>query len=503
MTSAWLLLLYIAGKISALGKDIAFAGSFGAGRPADAYFVANQLPGIIWLAVYGTILSVFAPLYVRRMDDLAAANRFVNEAIRYYIYAALLLAALCWAGADWLVTLAAPSADAGTHALAVQLTRIMVLGFALTGYVGVQSAIQQVHGHFLPPLAVPVINNLLAILAILLAWYWNNVAIAVAGAVGAYLVQSVIQRMQTRHLYPTHWGWGVSKDVWQRLSLLSGPVALSSILDQLNILIGNALASGFGTGAISQLNYASRLMLFLAGVFSWLVSYMFFPALASHAAREDDLANAALLTRALAIILITTAPAAAGALAMRGDVIALIYQRGAFSASDVTSTATLFGLLGIGIIFAAMRELLNRVFFSYQRTAAPLVIGVISTCVNIGASIALARVMGIAGIALGNALAAILFCAGQFVMLWCWKSQLFRARLLAYAASAAVAAITAYLITSATRDMLPAGLAVLLRLLAGGLVLMVSYVSLLLLGLRLTGITPHGALAELRGHTLA
>ena len=502
MTPVWLLLFTIAGKLSALAKDIVFAGAFGAGLSADAYFIANQLPGIIWLAVSGTIMSVFAPLYVRHMDDRAGANRFVNEALRYYAYAALVLAALCWVGADWLVTVSAPGANAATHALAVELTRIMTLGFILTGYVGVQSAVQQSHRQFLPPVAVPVINNLLAILAIALAWYWRNVAIAVAGAVGAYVIQAAIQRLQTRKLYATRWGWRISADVWRRLTLLSGPVMLATILDQINIMVGSALASGFGTGAIAQLNYASRLALFVAGVFSWLVSYMFFPALAGHAARGDDAANAQVLTRSLAIVLVTTAPAVAGALAMREEVIALIYQRGAFSPEDVTATAALFGLLGIGIIFTALRELLNRVFFSYQRTAAPLAIGVIATCFNVGASLALARVMGISGIALGNALAAILFCAGQLAMLWWWKPQLLLPRLLSYALAVAAAAGAAYLATVSLCAALPSGMSSLPRLVVGSAVLAACYGPLLLLALRLAGIAPRDAIAELRGQAL-
>lgn len=502
MMPVWLLALTIAGKLTALGKDVVFAGAFGAGPSADAYFVANQLPGIIWLAVYGTIVSVFAPLYIRRMANPVDGASFANEAVRYYFYMAVVLTTICWFGADWMVWIAAPALDEPTHTLAVELTRIMVLGFALTGYVGVQSAIQQANTQFVPPLAVPVVNNIVVIAAILLAWYWGNVAIAVIGAVGAYLVQAVIQRLQTLRFYKTEFNFRVSGTVIKRLSLLSAPIVFASVLDQLNIVVGTALASGFGTGAVAQFNYASRLALFIAGVFSWLVSYVFFPTLAGNAAKNNDTANAALLTRALAIILVATAPAAAGALAMRQEVVALIYQRGSFGVEDVAATASLFGLLGIGVIFVSTRELLNRVFFSYQRTVAPMLVGIAAVLANLGFSLWLLQQIGLAGIALGNALAAVVFFLGQLALLWRWKPQLLQRRLLGYAGSIIFAATITYGITIGVVNMLAADLHVFARLTVGGLVLIGSYVPTLAMSLLLVGITPRTALAELRGDAI-
>lgn len=494
-----ILILTIAGKVSALIKDILFASLFGASSATDAYFIAAQLPGALWLAIYATIGSVFLPMYVRASSTPGLASSLANEAVRYYLAVAMLLATFCWIFAESLVRIIAPSIDEDTAELAVYLTRIMTCGFFFTGYVGVQSVLQQANREFIPPLAVPVVNNIIATAAIVLAFYCKNIAIAALGAVGAYVVQALIQRKQTQRFYPIELKFGIRRETWWRLSLLSTPMIFAVFLDQANVLIGTSIASSFGSGAISHLNYANRLALFVAGFFSLLVSYLFFPSLASNAALRDDEANATVITGALALIIMSTAPVAVIALALREDVVALIYKHGVFGSADVFMTSQLFGVLGFGIIFTAMREFLNRVYFSYQKTMIPLVIGIVAAAFNVIISLQLSKHYDVLGVAFGSAFAAFVFCAGQIGIILIWKPLFFKKNLISYFVAVFFSVAIVYIIVRNSMSIV-CDYPLLLRLMILGSSAVAIYGALLFLFLRMCGVRPSHVMVLARGH---
>jgi len=428
------------GKITAFLKDIALSFYFGAGSDTEAYFIANIIPGLIWLAILTTITAVFLPIYQeRRQASVLAAARFAQEATQVYAGAAILLALLCIALAGPIVGLTAPGAAPETLVLARQLTMIMAVGFLFTGYVGLQNAIQQANGQFLPPLAAPVANNLISIGAIALAAWAGSIHLAVVGAVFGWAVQAPLQRWGTLRYHPPRWRWQARPDTVRRLSALSAPVMLGVLLDQVNIYVGMAVAGRLGPGAISHLNYGARLSMFLATVFSWLVAYFLFPRLAALAARGDDSGVGRTLSAGLFLIAALTAPVLVVAITLSESFVGFVFGRGAFTGSDVAATAAVFGFYAWGVLFIAMREMVNRVFFSYQRTGAPLVIGAAALAVNAVAAVLLARWMGVTGVALAATLSALVYAGLQFGGIAIWKPALLRFDLVKLLGAVAVA----------------------------------------------------------------
>lgn len=479
----------IAAKFSAFFRDVVLSYYFGVGAATDAYFIASLLPGLAWLAVLTTVSTVFLPYYTDvRHQSVSARVKLAHEATQIYLVASAVLAALCMMLAGPIVRVTAPSAAPATLALARELTIIMAVGFLFTGYVGLQNAIQQAHGRFLPPLAAPLANNLISVVAICFAGWAHSIRFAAIGSVIGWAIQAPLQRVGTFRYHPIRWAWHAKLTTVRRLSTLAAPAMLGTLLDQVNIYVGIAVAGRLGPGAISHLNYAARLATFLATGFSWLVSYFLFPRLALFAARRNDHEVGRTLTAGIFIIIAFTAPLLVVVITSKEAFVGLVFGRGAFGSNDVAATSVVFGFYAWGILFIAVREILNRVFFSFQRTAIPLFFGVISFVVNAASALLLSRHMGVAGVAIAAALSAFTYAALQIAALAVWKRTILQAELMRLVIIVAVATIASsagvLLVDGAIAQISQLMRLVLLTITASAVYLMVLVPALLRAGYR-------------------
>jgi putative peptidoglycan lipid II flippase len=188
---------------------------------------------------------------------------------------------------------------------------------------------------------------------------------------------------------------------------LMAPRVLGLATVQLNFLVETILASGLGTGAVSALNYAWRVMLLPQGVVAQSVAIAAFPTFSDQYARGqlDHLRSA--LSATLRVILFIAIPAAIGMLVLRVPLIQLLFERGQFQDTSTELVATALGFYALGLIGHSGIEILTRAFYGMHDTRTPVALGVVSLLVNLGLSLALINVLGIAGLALANTIAAL------------------------------------------------------------------------------------------------
>jgi putative peptidoglycan lipid II flippase len=110
-----------------------------------------------------------------------------------------------------------------------------------------------------------------------------------------------------------------------------------------------------------------------------------------------------------------------GLVVLAEPIIALIYERGAFTTVDTSATAAALMFYAPGLLGYSAVKIASPTFYSLRDSRTPVVISVISVLTNLALNLALVRVMGYAGLALGTALAA-LFNAGA--LLWLLRRRI-------------------------------------------------------------------------------
>src|SRR5665213_2592586 len=207
----------------------------------------------------------------------------------------------------------------------------------------------------------------------------------------------------------------------QRVLMLMGPGTLGLAATQVNLFVNTLLATSQGTGAVSWLTYAFRLMYLPIGLFGVSIATAVLPAASRHAAVGDTDALRATVSRGLRLMLMLNVPAALGLLVLATPIVRLLFERGRFLPSDTVDTAAALQFYAVGLVGYSTARILSPVFYAVGRSRTPAIVSVITIAINIVLSVTLVRLIGFRGLALGTSIAAT---ANGGILLWLLRRQL-------------------------------------------------------------------------------
>lgn len=397
-------------KLFGFIREIMVASSFGASVETDAFLIAFSIPTLLFVSVGSALGTIFIPVFSEYLarDDRQEAFQMATSLLNLLILISAGLTLLGIALAPQIVSLLAPGFDGYSFDLTVKLTRIMFPLLLVLVLTYLQTGILQSFEQFVIPaiLSIPY-NLLLIVFLIFFDRYFGIVGLAVTTVIG-WSLQFLIQVMPVRKVgyrYRLHLDWndpGVRK-----VLLLALPVILGGIIQQLNMFVNQALASGLLGGSVSVFNFSYKLFFIGVSVFALAVTTFYFPSLSRFAAQKDLASLARGLNQSLAAVAMLLLPVMLGLIIFRVPIVEVVLERGAFTreATIMTSGALLY--FSLGTLFFGVQEVFNKGFYALQDSRTPMYLGVASVLVNIFFSLILVRIMGLNGLALANTLGVV------------------------------------------------------------------------------------------------
>ncbi len=449
----------LASRILGLVRDQVLAAVFGAGNEMDAFLVAFRIPNLVRdLFAEGAMSAAFVPTFTRRLTrgGKADAWRLGSSVITALIVITGVLVTLGVVFARPLVSAYAGDYRAvpGKLELTIELTRVMLPFLTLAAIAAAfMGMLNSLHHYFVPALSPAMFNVVTIACALLLVPFMPSLglprimAIAIAailGGVGQIAVQWFPLRREGfryRAVIDLSGGPRDANDGVQRVLMLMGPGTLGLAATQVNLFVNTLLATSQGTGAVSWLTYAFRLMYLPIGLFGVSIATAVLPTASRHAAVDDTDALRATVSRGLRLMLMLNVPATLGLLVLATPIVRLLFERGRFLSSDTVYTAAALQFYAVGLVGYATARILSPVFYAVGRSRTPAIVSVITIVINIVLSVTLVRLIGFRGLALGTSIAAT---ANGGVLLWLLRRQLRGlegARLLQTGAKVAVAAL--------------------------------------------------------------
>jgi putative peptidoglycan lipid II flippase len=402
------------------------ASFLGAGSGADAFFVAFRIPNLLRrLFAEGALSAAFIPTYVETLhkDGRDQAARLARITCTF---AAIVLAVVTIAGiafSSGLVQLIAPGfvEDASKFQLTVDLNRIMFPYIFFISLVALASGVLNSMGHFAAPAAAPAILNISMIAAVMVFSTGLGVS-PVYGLAWGVVVAGVLQLL-LQFPFITAEGIALRPDfdfrhpALKRIGRLFIPAAFGGAVYQLNVMVGTILASKLPSGGVSWLYYADRVVELPLGIFAIALGTAVLPSMSRLAADRDMAGLTHSVSFALRLIAFFTIPASVALILLAEPIIAVLFQRGLFTAVDTQQTAEALKWYTAGLWAFSGLKVVIQGFYSLKDTKTPVWIAIGAVIVNLVAGLALMGPMQQGGLALATSLAAAFNVVVLFVIL--------------------------------------------------------------------------------------
>jgi len=402
----------LASRLLGFARDAMIAALLGAGPVADAFLVAFQGVNVVRrLLTEGALNASLVPVWLRVRDTegQAAAAAFAGSVLGTISAALVVAAAGIGLVMPLVMTALAPGfAGTATLQLAVDDARLMLPYLAFAGPVTVMMALLNAQGRFALTAFSPLLFNsaLIAVMAALLVWRQDALfaALIVAATVGiAGLLQLLILVSRGGS---TATPLRISFDAPMRGFLGKAiPGMIASSGPQLLVLAGAVIASA-SPSVVSFLYFANRLIELPLGLVGVAMGTVLVPELSRALRGNDASAVAHAESRGLELAAGLALPATLGLMVLSEPVVRMLFQHGAFAASDTAATAQALRWLALGLPAHVLVKALSPAFFAREDMVAPLLATLKGFAVAIVLAVVLGHVYGAGGIAVSIALGA-------------------------------------------------------------------------------------------------
>lgn len=413
-------------RLMGFARETLMAAALGTGPMAEAFYAAFKFPNLFRrLFAEGAFNAAFVPLFAKEIEagGMEGAKRFSEEVFGVLFTVLLGLTVVMELAMPLLMrTIIAPGFEGDKYDITVRLAVIMFPYLACMSLTAMLSGMLNSLHHYLAAAIAPIFFNVAMIGA--LAWglwikadavsiaYYLSYAVLVAGLLQMAVLYVGIRfagmsiGFRRPHITPNV----------KRLLLLALPAAVTGGVTQINLIIGQAVAS-MKEGAIASLQYADRIYQLPLGVVGVAVGVVLLPELAralksGHMVEAESLQN-----RSIEFVLFLTLPAAAGIFALSPDIIRLVYERGAFHPEATVTVAAVLTLFGFGLPGFVLNKALTPGFFAREDTKTPMRFTMIAVAVNSALSIAMFPFFAERGIAAAESIAGWLSTIMLFVTL--------------------------------------------------------------------------------------
>lgn len=411
-------------KLTSAAKELVIADYFGTGDVVDAFLFAYLLPAFAINVLSGSFSSAIMPTYIHTRDNksLQAANTLFASLLLVGLTFLLLSALALAVCAPSLLSLMGSGFNAPTMALTLKLFYWLLPVVILTGVGQLFATIINAGERFAVVALTPAITPICTIIALLtLTDQWGIYALAIGAVLGAGIELLILLIAAQAKKIPVLPRWnGRTEEVCTVISQYT-PMIAGAFLMSGTALVDQSMAAMLAPGSVATLNYANKVVAMILSIGSMALGTAVLPHFSRLVARKDWSGLRHTFKTYARLIILLSVPITALLYFYSQPIIELLFQRGAFTASDSKLVAQVQAYYVLQLPFYILGILGVRLISAMTRNTVLMKISAVNLVVNIIGNYVLVQYFGVAGIALSTAVVYVLSCS--LICLYLLKSH--------------------------------------------------------------------------------
>ncbi len=419
----------MASRVLGLVRETVIAYLFGATGYVSVFRVAATIIQTLYDFLIGGMVSaalvpVFSDLVARRAELWRVASVVLN-ALALLLACAVLALELC---APQLVWLLGSGYAPELQAAAVDMLRLVLPAVFFLGLSGVITGLLYALKRFTyPAFTTAAYNAGIILVAFALTPVFGITSLIVGVLVGS-ASQVTLQLFGLRD-WQYRFAFDFSHPAIRQILKLYAPVVAGLSISVVSVVIDRNLASHTGAQSLAWMQNATTLTQFPLGLVATAISFAILPELSRQESGVSQQPNNQLpitnfrstLSFGITLVLLLILPATVGLFVLARPIVALLFERGAFTAMDTTMTARALEFYLLGLPFAAIDQPLVFAFYARKNTLLPNLVQFGAVAIYLGVAFALVQPLGMLGLVIAN---SAMLAGHAVAMLWFTRTRL-------------------------------------------------------------------------------
>jgi putative peptidoglycan lipid II flippase len=360
-------------------SQMVIAMSFGARADMDIFLAATTLPLFINSILSSALNFTFIPVFAEyRLSGPQESWKVISSFMNLSLIVTVVLCFTGMAMAENITRILVPGFTRDQVAHTADLLRWLLPLIVFTAMNELMASVYYSDNRFVVPSLNKVISPIITMIYVLLFHETLNTKSLALAMLTAALLQTtilaagfLIRRDFHYSLLLDHRHPGVKKIVKLMIPLLSGMFVYRSVP-----VFDRYFLSGLPEGSISHIGYAMKLISVIPTVIVSGISISIFPVMARYAARDNIQELKALISKGLRMLLFMSIPIAIGLGFFGKPLIKLLFERGAFVASDTFSVYSAFSIYIVALPAMVIGTVVGQGYYVLKDTKTVALIGV-------------------------------------------------------------------------------------------------------------------------------